>query len=251
MGRDQNSRGRVTGRTWIVLALVAIALVVLWRIGRRGSEDTYETSPAPADWGGDPDDVKWNDEAAAIPHTALANARGVAEKWGATVAALTGVFGVVVFAKGPDALTDIPGDDAYAVLALALLAVLAAALATFCGALAAQGTPTNLNNLNGWTLKQLYSSRLPQVLKLLRWSRLLTVAAVLLIFGAVTIGWLSALDARGAAKGQNALVIQNDGSVLCGEIKRQSGGLVVDTGSGVPKPLANVRQVVIVDSCPK
>lgn len=241
----------MTGRTWIVLALVAIALVVLWRIGRGGSEDTYEASPAPTDWGGDADDVKWNDEAAAIPHTALANVRGVAEKWGATVAALLGIFGVVVFAKGPDALTDIPGDDAYAVLGLALLAVLAAALATFYGALAAQGTPTNLKNLNGWTLKQLYSNRLPQVLKLLRWSRLLTVAAVLLIFGAVTIGWLSALDARGAAKGQNALVTQDDGNVLCGQIRRQSGGLVVDSGSGAPTPLTNVRQVVIVDTCPK
>jgi hypothetical protein len=251
MGRHHRARRRVSGPTWIVLSLLAVALLVLWgRYEDDVIEGGYTPPPAPANWGQGADDKKWNDEADAISHTALADVRRVAEKWGATVAALLGVFGVVVFAKGPDALTEIPGNDAYAVLALALLAVVFAAAATYCGALAAQGTPASLANLNGWTLKQLYSDRLPKAVRLLKASRALALAAALLILGAVAIGWLAALDARAASNGQSALVVRADGSVICGKLKRSSGQLVLDSGTGPATPLTQVRQVVTVDDCP-
>jgi hypothetical protein len=241
----------MSGRGWVVVALLALAFWFLWRSWKNDLiGETFTPPELPNNWGATDDDKQWNTEADAIRHAALADVRGVAEKWGATVGTLLGLFSVVVFAKGPDTLTAIPGDDAYLVLALALLAILAAAGATYCAAMAAQGTPATLENLNGWTLKQLCKARLPTALKLLKASRTLTLAAVLLILGAVTVGWLAALDARGSSSGQKAIATRADGSIECGELKLSGQQLALDTGSGTPHVLSNVRQIVLVDDCP-
>lgn len=238
--------------TWslVVLAGLVIALIVLsWRWRR--VDPPFTTAPAPASWGGAPDDLEWNNEATAIWHTELADVRGVAEKWGATVAALLGIFGAVAFATGPSALTDIPGRDAYVVLALILLAVVAAATATYCAAIAAQGTPTSVPNLNGWTLKQFQADKLPRAVKLLRTSRFLALAAILLIIGAVAVGWLAALDGRNSASPQSAVVVRADGAVSCGTLKwGKQNRLVLDNGHGSIIPLARVSAVTTVTSCP-
>jgi hypothetical protein len=250
MGRHQRPRLGVTAWTWLVLVLLAIALLILWRVYDHDLLGSYTAPPVPGNWGA-PDDLQWDDEATALRHTALADVRGVAEKWGATVAALLGVFGIVVFAKGPSTLTDVPGKDAYAVLVLAVLAVAAAAAATYLGALAAQGTPENLDNLNGWTLKQLYKDRLPIAIGRLKKSRALTLAAALLILSAVVIAWLAALHGRGKTEGQSVLVTSVQGRVMCGKLKLIDGKLVLEFGKGANQPLEGVRQVVTVAACPK
>jgi hypothetical protein len=233
----------------LVVVGVAIALTVLaglWLFRSR----PFVTDPAPESWGADPDDRQWNDEAVSIWHTELSDVRGVAEKWSGTVAALLAIFGAVAFATGPSALTDIPGDDAYVVLGLVVLAVLVAAASTYCAALAAQGSPTVVGNLNGWTLKRFYTARLPGAMQLLRASRFLALAAVLLVVGAVAIGWLAALDGRDSQSAESAVVIRLAGGSSCGELKRLNKRLVLVSANGVIVPLANVRSVTIVDSCP-
>jgi hypothetical protein len=235
---------------------VAVALEVIRR--SRNSEllpPTY-TAPIGGDteteqaenlqlWQGTEEGARWEKEALDVEVSALEDARDLAAKWGATIGTLLGVFGVVAFASGPSALSDIPGNAAYVVLLLILLATVAAGAAIYKAALAAEASPARLAPFNGWTLKSLYESEVPDVLATLRQSRAFALSAVVLVFGAVTVGWLATLHDRDQTTPVKVLVTFNDGSVSCGEMKRSSKGLTV---SG--KPLTNVKQIA-VSSCPK
>jgi hypothetical protein len=239
--------------TYVIVGVVAVCLYALYRWYETDlMTGVAPTAAAPANWGADPDDQKWDAEAAQLPHTALSDVRGAAEKWGSTVAALLGLFGVVAFAQGPSSLTDVPGDDAYAVLAMVLIAVVLAGAATYTSAIAAQGSPATVQNLNGYTLKAIHNTRLPRAVKLLKASRALTLAAILLVLGAVAVASLGTLDARDtdSSASPSVVVVKRDGTVVCGTLKLAGTTLVLVDTMGAPSSIAGSTQVVPVDKCP-
>jgi hypothetical protein len=244
----------VTPVAWLAVLGALAAVTGVWLIVFR--QPLLDTYPAPeqespegltlAAWGKTATGERWNKEADDVQVSALTDARGLATKWGATIGTLLGVFGIVVFAQGPSALTDVPGRAAYVVLAFVLLATLSAVAAIYFAALAEVAAPTKLSPLNGWTLKHLYDKRLPKIFEQLKLSRALALSAAVLVFGAVSVAWLATLHKRDAPSDpQTVLVTFNDGMAACGELKRTDGGLTVGG-----KKLLRVNQVAM-SACPK
>lgn len=227
-----------------MLALIGVAIGSLWSF-----IDGFTPAPMPPDFGADPDDTRWNDEAVELGHGALTKVQDTAKKWGETIAGLLGIFGVVAFVKGPEAFADIPGRTAWVVVAVVALAALAAAAAVYTGALAAQGSPARLDPLNGWTLKQLTQARTATATTLLRVSRAFALAAAVLLLAAMAVSWTATLDARGEKAETFAVVVWDDGSATCGKLDSDAAGISIETDAET-RPLRAVRQVVRVASCP-
>src|SRR5579872_7036465 len=90
-----------------------------------------------------PDDYLdlWITQAQKADTNQLATVQSTAEKWGATITALTGVFGLIALVRGVNDVSKLQAPwDTVGTLAL-LLALLGAFVAIGLAALAAQGTP--------------------------------------------------------------------------------------------------------------
>jgi hypothetical protein len=72
------------------------------------------------------------------------------------VTAVLRAFILAAFVKGPQSFTDIPSQWALPVIGLVLVGALAAAAAIYTAALAAQGSPPWVTQLDGWQLKSLH-----------------------------------------------------------------------------------------------
>ena len=124
---------------------------------RRGDAKDPCHGPGSAEqWGMDPDDVRWEEEAINVAHESLASVRTTAKSWGETITALLGVFSAVAFIKGPDAFTAIDGDGASVAALLIIFAAGLAAVAIALAAFAAQGVPRAVAPLDGWALSHWY-----------------------------------------------------------------------------------------------
>jgi hypothetical protein len=223
----------------ILLAILLAAILVL--LGRayvaRGG---YNPPATPSDWGLDPDDLQWQREATERQHTALKDVRSTAEKWGASVTALLGIFGTVAFVKGPNEFSKLSEDEAWWAFGLIVAAGVLAAAAITAAALSAQGSPVRTEQLDGWTLRSWNEEQLDVAIRNLRISRFTTVLAAAVLFAAMLVTWASAIDKPEEAANTSALFVNREGIVECREVTKAE-----------LNKLTAIVEVSIVDSCPK
>jgi hypothetical protein len=229
------------------VALLAGLGAMLWRATR---PPTVRTPAPPSSWGLDPDDIRWDSEATELLHQALPKIQEAAAKWGQSVTAVLGAFSLAAFLKGPESFTEVPAPWRLLVIGLVLVGALAAAAAVYTAALAAQGSPRWVVQLDGWQLKALHKQLGRHAGQLLNLSRALTAGAALLVLAAMAIAWLAdTLQPEKPAR-QSAVVVWRSGQVRCGQL---AGGstptLKLADGQTTPE-LHDVAQVVIVDRCP-
>lgn len=233
---------------------VAFVAAVVGALTLFRSDNTVD--PVSKQWLASPDDRQWEREARTMQHTGLAAVRETATSWGETVAAFLGIFSVAAFVKGPEAFTDVKGSEAEVAALLVLLATVVAAAAILFAAVAAQGVPARVANLDGWTLKQLTMQRAHRAASQLAVSRFLTVAAALLILGAVGLTWLTALEERDEKDAEDAplaIVVPLAGQpVVCGQLGSATEALTIKPeGAERAVVIRGARSVRIVSACPK
>jgi hypothetical protein len=212
----------------------------------------------PPSWGDDPDDWWWEQEAKELGHTALSGVRDTATKWGATISGFLGVFGTVAFIKGPDAFKDVHADWAAAFAAsLVIAATVFASAAVLLAALAAQGVPRAVNQLDGWALKSYHKTQARRARLYLAWSRGLAVAAAMAVITGLSVTWFVVLGERKTntaekPKGQPMIVVRS-GRPQCGTLTvAKDGSLLFAVGDKPALPLGNVNasDLIPVGSCP-
>lgn len=228
----------------VLTVVVAVAAVMIVKSGRE------DAGAPPADWGRDPDDRRWEDEAVDVLHSQLADVRGTATAWGAAISALLGIFSVVAFIKGPTAFTSVHGHEADAAALLILFAMVLAAGAVVLSALAAQGVPRDVQQLDGWELRFQSGARARAAVTQLAWSRLLAVASALVVVLSIGLTWLAALREGDGASATKVLVVTNGGGVRCGALVATSPVLKVKDAAGATMQVRGVKQIVKVESCP-
>lgn len=229
--------GLVAGVALLLLAMVA---VLIWD----------SRTPA-ADRIADPVELqRWDAKAQqAADDFGLAATRAAAGKWGASTAAILGVLSTVAVVAGPSNLvTDVGGTEADIAAALVLAAAGVAALATLLAGLAEQGSPVK-GVVTPGGLRALTRVRAERAAQQIRWSRVLTAVALVLIVAAAGVAWLTALTRPVKAAVRSAIVVTG-GAAKCGILTvSKTGGLIV-TVSGTPEQVPGGAQVTLVDSCP-
>jgi hypothetical protein len=171
-----------------VAALLTGLGALLWRTTR---PPEVSTPAPPISWGLDPDDARWEAEATELLHQSLPHIQNAATKWGQSVTAVLGAFSVAAFIKGPASFADLPTTWALVVIGLVVAGALAAAAAIYTAALAAQGSPRWVRQVDGWELKTLHKQLERHAARLLNISRALTATAALVVLAAMAIAWLA------------------------------------------------------------
>lgn len=205
---------------------------------------------APEGWGTNPDDRKWEKEAAELAHTELAGVHDAAKNWAASIGALLTVGGTVGLVKGEEAfakLTASEGNFAFwLTVAAAVLAGLSIAFATF----AAQGTPARYKSLDGWTFRQVSRSSSLTAMRRLLWSKILAVVGAIAVLTALGISWKSGIASEEPAAGVTAIATTVDGRLRCGELSTSSlGGVSIAFGKDTMR-VDGSSEIEIVESCP-
>ncbi|MGB2711369.1 MAG: hypothetical protein WBC33_07615 [Conexibacter sp.] len=229
---------------------VCVVAVVVALLGLRLRAASVPDTPA--EWGTTADDRVWDAEAGKAVHGTLATIRTAATAWGSTVGTLLGVFGIAAFVKGPETFTDIDGAAAPVAALIVLLAAVVAAAAVWLAALAAQGVPAEVAQLDGFALKTLSAQRARTAAHQLAASRLLTLVAALLVLVSIGLVWLTALDQRDAASAPASAVLvpEDGGAAVCGKLARRGTTLVVAPASGAPVVVRDDAALTVVDACP-
>jgi hypothetical protein len=198
------------------------------------------------------DQRRWEKEAQDLQHAGLAKARESAAGWEKSIAGLLGVFSIVAFIKGPQALSDLNDSAAVAVAILVLVAATLAIAATVCAAVAAQGVPTWLDRLDGSALRKSTRDASHTVIVLLWVSRGLALGAAICVLAGMTVAWLSSTTRTAKASPQRFVVVNSEGGVSCGILELARGAVSVSPDGKAPGiPVGMVRQIVPVSSCPK
>lgn len=221
----------------------AITAGVLAYVAYKRQMTVTKVAEAPPTWLDDPDDWRWQTEAEEAAHTNLATIRTTATSWAGSVSALLGIFGTVAVVKGPDAFKDIGTPTGWYVLGLLVGATALAGTAVIFAAIAAQGTPHRLDRADGWALKWFHGTRAYTSFRYLLISRLLCGLAAVAVFAGLIVTWVDGLTAGDAPTSQHALVIAQDGTASCIELKTDATGKLVG--------VSGAAQVTPVDSCPK
>lgn len=236
----------------IIVVVGVLDTTLLLLAFRKRTDDPRSFPQRPDGWDATSEGDFWNERAGKLRSEQLEHARQAAKDWGQTIAALLGVFATVAFIKGPESLDKIPGDNAYAVVAMIATAGGTAAIAVYLAAIAAQGTPSQVRNFDGWRLKNITQAEAVSVAGQLRASRVLALVAALTLLGAMGAAWLASLSTRGTpAKGETLLVVTRDGSPSCGTFARGIDGKLVLIADDDELQLDDVGQVVKVESCPE
>ena len=122
---------------------------------------------------------RWEQISDELPFTQLERSRSAADKWLATISALTGLTGLLTLLSSQARLTSLSPYGEWGVGALLALAFVCALVAIFQGALAAQGKSMTLLNdpiqVRNWYKTETQDAA--RALQLSRWTAL--VAAVL------------------------------------------------------------------------
>jgi hypothetical protein len=164
------------------------------------------------------EDVLWYERARQFEVEALPRVRESAQRWAATLAAITGVFGVATLVKGPTDLTKI-SDPTWANRAAfsVIIALLLAAAATYC-AYRAQGLPTRAPVGEVAKFRNKYRSEIQHAAWWLLGSQVAAVATVILVALSVAITW------SGTPRPFETLdvIAVDDGGVHCGKVVASS-----------------------------
>jgi hypothetical protein len=190
--------------------------------------------------------VAWEDKSDQLEFDALTRVRGAAEKWAASLAAILGLFGTLVLVRGPSDISTLQSPYRVIVGVVLGLALIAAAIAIYDAALAAQGTPREVAWPSGPELRQWERDQAVKAKSRLRRSRGLTFVAVGLVVLASALTWYA------PTAGSTVLVIPAQGAAACGELTNGALGPAIETGAGVRVPLTaqSARRVVVVSACP-
>jgi hypothetical protein len=213
----------------------------------RGRQLELSASPTPAT----PTDLLWEERAEKLRFDSLADIRKSAEKWAGSIGAVTGVFGIVSLIKGRDAVTDLTRSAEISVGILVALALLFALRGILLAALAAQGTP-RLIRFSGERIRTAYRAEARLAMDLLKYSRVLTVLAVLVFATAVGLTWYGPTKKAEEPGGPKILVVRRSGAVACGLLKGgTNGGFIVEIrGQRIPVSVGDVVSLTAVSSCP-
>lgn len=206
--------------------------------------------PLPAE----PGDARWQRRAEQQYLAQLPSIQASAEKWGATLATLTGLFSAAILVKGPSELEKLSDPARWLVIGAAVIGVLCAALATGLAALAAQGTPVKAIP-NATVTREVDRREADQAATYLKWSRWLAIPAVLGILSSILLTWVltPAVDKAGAS-GDTMVVVRRDGTVMCGELRTDAAGnvgLAVGKDKKQLVPVGPVQSITPASSCPQ
>jgi hypothetical protein len=199
-----------------------------------------------------PEDLRWKKRVEDATYNALPNIRAASEKWAATISAVTGVFAIFALVKGRDDITKLSHGWEIAVASILAGATLLAVRAILLAAVAAQGTPARLR-IDVSSVRELYERAARAAADELRYSRILTVLATLLVATAIGLAWFAPEPAEGGPS--NVLAFGTDGRVLaCGTLSTTKARALAITPPGADKPQtllpAALRAIVPVDDCP-
>jgi hypothetical protein len=198
-----------------------------------------------------PDTLRWEKKAAELEFNALANVRGTAEKWAATLTAILGLAGTVLIARGAAEIDKLPDGTKIGIAILLAAALGAAAYATYRAALAAQGTPEVLKWPNGFKLRKWELDRAKKAKEHLHQSRQFTFVALTAIVLAVGLSWFGP-KAESSSEGSKVVLTPATGQPLCGALVNSSTGLELEVDKArVALPPGPYDNVVPVDDCPK
>ena len=216
------------------------------------------------------DAARWNKEADDLRHTSLDRVRKTAEAWGASITTALGVFALVAFVKGPDAIKDVPTGAgkgvtlsiagwaigpfdaaetaAVTIFAAAVLVIVAVILA----ALAAQGSPSWNPKFVGTTLQNAVATQSKRAVRELLWSRILTIVALTLVLFGLWVVWWATIDAKQKAPAPTTDAIVGSGTAMvCGVLDTGGdGSLTVTPDGGSAVAVSSGTAVTIVDDCP-
>jgi hypothetical protein len=181
----------------------------------------------------------WLKELKKREKTALADMQKTATAWGATLTALTSVFGIASLIKGRSDLNELAEPVRYIVFILAAAALGTAAFAIYKAALAAQGEPREIL-VSASNYHDLYLASVARAAGHLRASRVAGPIAVALLGLAITTLWLGPSEPK-PTSASKYLVLRNDGQVLCGELTTSEAGVV--SLQPLPPPKAKVASV--------
>lgn len=198
-----------------------------------------------------PSDLKWEEKADQLEFDALTRVRSAAEKWAASQAAIIGLLGTIMLVKGREDIGELTTLNQVVVALLLAGALLLALVAAYLTALAAQGTPEQVQWPSGPRLRAWEREQALQAKKRLKLSRILTVLTVACLVLAVAVTWFG--DAKKETSSPSVVVLRADGAAVCGELAAGAdGALTVKPAKGEPLPVtgSDVSSLTAVDGCP-
>ena len=180
------------------------------------------------------EDREWQERARRLTLNSLYDIRAVAGRWAATIGSLTGVLSVVALVAGPRTVDQLQVGWRIAAGAFVLVAIVAAAWATWAAADAAQGRV--LTSLSTYArIREDFRSEETRARQRLSQAKALVVAAMAALVVAVGISWFAP-----AGNTQN-LVIRRGSTVSCVPL---NGNLVLSLS------IDGTATVAVADHCP-
>lgn len=191
--------------------------------------------------------LSWQTAADQADLTALSSIRSSAEKWGATIGALTGIFSLIALIRGPGSVSGLTAGWADAATLLLFLALALAFLSIFCAAVAAQGRPAR-KYIDALSFRRTVRVRVKLASRWLAVSRWTTGGAALLLMIAIIVTWQAP---QAATRPTAYWIFLRSGSVECGNVKTVNGRLQFEAaGQRVYHALTNVARIEVVNGCP-
>lgn len=197
-----------------------------------------------------PEDLKLDREAEAILENSLQTTRAAAADWAKTIAALSGLLGIVTLVKGREDISALAVPARVLVGLFLLAGVVFAARSIMLAAFASAGTP-NRWWVIGQRLKDRYRTERTLAAQQLLRSRSDAVAAIASLLVAVGIAWYGP-EAPEEPTPPKVLVTFRDRAPICGDLAINRNGLsAVDKGQEASVGNGNVRSLNVVFECPK
>ncbi|MET7421193.1 hypothetical protein [Dactylosporangium sp. NPDC005555] len=180
------------------------------------------------------DDRAWQGRADRTDAEALPAMRALAGRWAATIGALTGLLGLTALAGGPRTSDQLDGAWRIVIGALVLLAVLAAATATWLAADAHGGSVQRVLTTYD-RLREGHRAEIGRVHRRFRWSKLATAAAMAALIVAAGLAWF-------APKPEDqVLIVRRGGQLQC---------LPLKDGATISVVLDAQATVTVAPNCP-
>lgn len=194
-------------------------------------------------------DRKWAEKAQELEFSSLDRVKAAAEKWATSLAALTGVFGIITLIKGPEDISKLTSPCQVAVGVALLLAVVCAFSSILLAALAAQGIPKR-NWYSGPVVRKKSGLAADRAAKYLFWSRVLVAPVVIALAVAIGTTWFG--DRPPDSKSRSAvLAVQRSGAVLCGQLMAdERGNVALKVKDQSLTILKEVESIAMIEKCP-
>jgi hypothetical protein len=195
----------------------------------------------------DPDADKWEERARDLRLNELPNIQATAAQWSTVITALTGIFGVLLLARGPEDVLTLTRPWQIAVAVAVLLAFLLLVAGIYLATWAAEGTYTRVRP-TGPAIRRLYQDEAPRAGRKLQGSQALVFLAVVLIAASVALTWYGQ---RQSASAPTVLVLERSGAVLCGVLTTDTVGRVslMPPGRTSAVQVSDVVSVTPVPAC--